>query len=63
MRGGFEADKDEACVADAGIREHALDIGLDDGKHGANEQGGNGQHEDHRAPVVGAAWQSNGEHP
>ena len=50
-RGGLQAEQDEAGVVDRRVGQHPLDVPLDHGQPGADQQGDDGQHVDDRLPV------------
>ena len=63
MRCGFQAHEHESGMTDGGIREHPLHVCLYHGKDRADHQRQHGEHDDRRAPVVHAGWESNHEYP
>ena len=63
VRGGLDADKDEARVADRGVGEHALCVALHDRHERADHEGEDRQAVDRRLPVVGVVGERRHEDP
>ena len=49
VRGGLDADEDEPGVADRRVRQHALDVGLHDRQHRADDERQHRERPDDRA--------------